>query len=446
MAVALLALFESGFTHGAIPPLWDAAVPSTADLRESLTQGSGLSDADLFWPEFAPNHLQLALEDRQERLSPDFRVPPGLEAKVRFWLLIYTFYSSQNLILYDDRHPELVYEVMDFRALAGAARNAAAYEILRERAIERRIKSYKKAFAALGRGKRPRQYAAEISNILRASRALGHGHSFQQLAGGLRGQTGQRDQVLRGMERFDQYSTAIAQIFEGHGIPSELSRVSLVESSFNPEAVSKAGAKGAWQFMLATAKEFMTVDDDAGIDERLSPLKGAAAAARLLRRDHRILGAWHLAVTAYNSGAGTVFKIPARERPFDRVGHALMSCKNPYRIGYAGRNYHAEFLAMLIADEYRGLFFPGLKKKTPDPAHRIGFVRLEREGTAADVARRLQVSLEQLLALNPDVLSGRSNMKAGFRVALPADKGGQLSVLFRARPAAVSGLASPPTG
>jgi membrane-bound lytic murein transglycosylase D len=435
--------------QASLPPLWDAAIPSRDAIAPPTAEGepTRLSDADLHWPEFAPNHLRIAMQDRQGRVPPDFKVPPGLESKVRFWLEIYTLYSSETLVLYDDRHPEVVYEVMDFRELASQARSSAAYEILRERAIERRLKIYQDAFARLQRNPRPSSPSREMKNIIKAMHQLPHRHTLRELADGLRGQTGQRDQVLLGLRRFDRQAPFIERLFKGNGVPPELSRLALVESSFNPEAVSRAGARGAWQFMLASAKEFLVVDADAGIDERLSSLKTSVAAAKLLARNQRLLKSWPLTVTSYNSGVAQLLKIPLSDRSFGRVGRALTSCRNPHHLGYAGHSYYAEFLAMLYAEKYRDLFFPG---SAPGPeivnAAPPGFLRLAQGGTAAEVSRRLGITLQDFLALNPDVLSVRSRIPRGFRAAVPAEQG-DFSVLMMKKPVqTVSSREIPPTG
>ena len=87
-----------------------------------------------------------------------------------------------------------------------------------------------------------------------------------------------------------------------HGVPEEIAALPHVESSFNPEAYSKVGAAGLWQFMPSTAKRFMRVDGI--VDERLDPYSATEAAANLMLYNYRLLGSWPLTVTAYNHGPG----------------------------------------------------------------------------------------------------------------------------------------------
>ena len=73
----------------------------------------------------------------------------------------------------------------------------------------------------------------------------------------------------------------------------------------NPTAVSRAGAKGMWQFMYSTAKLY-GLHIDSFVDERLDPVKSAHAAAEYLKDSYRIFGDWNLAIASYNCGAGNV--------------------------------------------------------------------------------------------------------------------------------------------
>lgn len=92
-----------------------------------------------------------------------------------------------------------------------------------------------------------------------------------------------------------------------YGMPEELKYMAVIESALNPVAVSRAGAKGMWQFMYTTAKNYGLVINSY-VDERLDPFKAADAAARYMYDAYRIFGDWNLAISSYNCGAGNVNK------------------------------------------------------------------------------------------------------------------------------------------
>ena len=103
------------------------------------------------------------------------------------------------------------------------------------------------------------------------------------------------------------YFPIFEETFNRHGLPEELKYMAVIESALNPIAVSRAGAKGMWQFMHATAKDY-GLKINSFVDERLDPVKSAEAAARFLEDSYRIFGDWNLAISSYNCGSGNVNK------------------------------------------------------------------------------------------------------------------------------------------
>lgn len=103
------------------------------------------------------------------------------------------------------------------------------------------------------------------------------------------------------------YMPIFEEIFNKYDLPEELKVMAVIESALNPVAVSRAGAKGMWQFMHNTGKNY-GLKIDSYIDERLDVRKAADAAARYLRDSYRIFGDWCLAISSYNCGPGNVNK------------------------------------------------------------------------------------------------------------------------------------------
>lgn len=105
----------------------------------------------------------------------------------------------------------------------------------------------------------------------------------------------------------EYYMPIFEETFNRYDMPEELKAMAVIESAMNPQAVSRAGAKGMWQFMYQTGKLY-NLHIDSFVDERLDPVKSADAAARYLMDAYEIFGDWNLAIASYNCGAGNVNK------------------------------------------------------------------------------------------------------------------------------------------
>lgn len=103
------------------------------------------------------------------------------------------------------------------------------------------------------------------------------------------------------------YLPTFEAIFNEYGMPTELKALAVIESAFNPRAVSRANAKGMWQFMYATARQY-GLNINSYVDERLDPIKSCRAAAQYLKDSYSVFGDWSLAIASYNCGLGNVRK------------------------------------------------------------------------------------------------------------------------------------------
>ena len=108
-----------------------------------------------------------------------------------------------------------------------------------------------------------------------------------------------------GLSRGAQYLPMIQDVFRAEGLPLDLAYVPLVESAFKPSALSRAKARGIWQFMRGTGLE-NGLKHDWYIDERADAEKATYAAAKYLKTLHGMFGDWHLALASYNGGPGRV--------------------------------------------------------------------------------------------------------------------------------------------
>lgn len=103
------------------------------------------------------------------------------------------------------------------------------------------------------------------------------------------------------------YTPIFEEALEAYGLPLELKYLPVIESALNPQATSRVGAAGLWQFMVATGKQY-GLEVNSLVDERRDPVKSSYAAAQYLRDLYKIFGDWSLVIAAYNCGPENINK------------------------------------------------------------------------------------------------------------------------------------------
>ncbi len=220
-----------------------------------------------------------------------------------------------------------------------------------------------------------------------------------------------RSIVEAGLRRAGRYRAMIERILEEEGLPQDLIYLAQAESAFKPAAVSRARARGMWQFMAPRAREY-GLDISWWIDERQDPEKATRAAAKHLKDLYEEFGDWHLALAAYNTGPGGV------ARAIERTGFAdFWELYKRNVLPRETRNYVPIILALSIIAKSPEKYGVSVLPDVPVDTDRV------RPGHPLDlrlVAETVDVSLETLRALNPQLLRTVTPNDSEFELHLPA--------------------------
>ena len=199
------------------------------------------------------------------------------------------------------------------------------------------------------------------------------------------------------------YMPIFQEVLNKYDLPEELKAMAVIESALNPVAVSRAGAKGMWQFMYSTAKMY-GLHIDSFVDERLDPFKSADAAARYLEDAYEIFGDWNLAIASYNCGAGNVNKAIRRSG-----GKRAFWDIYPY-LPRETRGYVPAFVGALYAMTYYKEH--GIKPEAVEMPIRVDTFKINKMMHLKQVSELVGIPLEEVKNLNPqythDVVPGNS--------------------------------------
>ena len=223
-----------------------------------------------------------------------------------------------------------------------------------------------------------------------------------------------REVVDKWFGRAGRYLAMIRDTPRDHGLPEDLAFVAMIESGFNPVAVSRAGAKGLWQFMAGTARSYgLRVDQ--WVDERLDPEKSTLAAAAYLRDLYAQFGSWSLAQAAYNAGEMKVL------RAIRSVGS-----KDFWTLSRTGflRQETKEFVPQIHAATVIGQDPSryGFDVAEHAPAD-VDFVSVPPATPLKSIATTSGVSMATLQALNPVLVKGVTPPGGLYRLRVPAGTG-----------------------
>ena len=205
-----------------------------------------------------------------------------------------------------------------------------------------------------------------------------------------------RGTMERALARSGRYEDMIRQILQEEGVPQDLIYLAQAESGFHPLAVSRAGARGMWQFMGSRAQGY-GLARSWWVDDRQDPEKATRAAAHHLKDLYGEFGDWYLAMAAYNSGPGTV------QNAVKRTGYAdFWELYRRNVLPKETRNYVPIILAVTIMAKNPAQYgLDSVVKEKPVP---FDTVKIDYPIDLRLAAECVDATAEQLLDLNPSLL------------------------------------------
>lgn len=218
--------------------------------------------------------------------------------------------------------------------------------------------------------------------------------------------------IMLGASNF--YMPIFEQALETYSLPLELKYLPVIESGLNPKAVSRVGATGLWQFMLATAKNY-GLEINSLLDERCDPIKSSYAAANYLSDLYRIFGDWNLVIAAYNCGP----------EKLTQAIHRAGGSKDYWKIyPYLPRETRGYVPAFIAANYIMNYYCEhNICPMTTDLPAKTDTILVSRDVHFKQIAQVLNMDEELVRSLNPQY---RKDIVIGYTkpstLRLPVDK------------------------
>jgi membrane-bound lytic murein transglycosylase D len=216
--------------------------------------------------------------------------------------------------------------------------------------------------------------------------------------------------VETGLRRSGRYREMISKVLHQEGVPQDLIYLAQAESAFQPLALSRAGARGIWQFVAWRGNEY-GLRHTWWVDERQDPEKATRAAAQHLRDLYGMFGDWYLAMAAYNCGPGNV------QKGIERTGYAdFWELYKRNVLPKETKNYVPIILALTLIAKDAAHYGIQTDLESPVPSDVV------KPGRAIDlrlVAETIDVDLDTLRSLNPSLLRLATPDDPAFELHLP---------------------------
>ena len=216
--------------------------------------------------------------------------------------------------------------------------------------------------------------------------------------------------VETGLRRAGRYREMISRVLREEGMPQDLIYLAQAESAFQPLALSRAGARGIWQFVAYRGQQY-GLRHTWWIDERQDPEKATHAAAQHLRDLYKLYGDWYLAMAAYNCGPGNV------QKGIERTGYAdFWELYKRNVLPRETKNYVPIIIALTLIAKDAAHYNIQAEPEAPVPTDIV------KPGRAIDlrlVAETIDVDVETLRSLNPSLLRLATPEDPSFELHLP---------------------------
>src|SRR5438067_1915037 len=228
-----------------------------------------------------------------------------------------------------------------------------------------------------------------------------------------------------GLARSGRYREMISRVLREEGLPQDLIYLAQAESAFQPLALSRAGARGIWQFVAYRGQQY-GLHHTWWIDERQDPEKATRAAAEHLRDLYGLFGDWYLAMAAYNCGPGNV------QKAIERTGYAdFWELYKRKVLPRETKNYVPIIIALTLIAKDAAHYNIQADPEAPVPTDVV------KPGRPIDlrlVAETIDMDVETLRTLNPSLLRMATPDDPSFELHLPQGTGGKFTAEIAAIP------------
>lgn len=356
----------------------------------------------------------LAEESAAPNKATMFALPDSLKPAVDFWKKIYSHYDSHQVVFYDTGNPNAIYAVLDLPKVP----NEISSPKYRDQ-VQKQFKEISDDIALLSSPERPKKLDARLQKLADVI-SKNNLKDVVDLNKRLRSQNGLKSQFAMGLKMSGRYVDEVKAVLKAQGLPTDLVALVFVESLWNLNANSHAGASGPWGIVKETAVR-SGIHVNKFTDERLDPVVATVGASEFLKKVMGGLGEWPLAITAYNYGYSGMLRAVAglETKKIDVIIDKHIS---PI-FGYASKNYYTEFLAALDVYNNHERYFPGL---TIDQPWNYELVQILRPVSVGDLLASGAINKNDLSFYNPSLtrytINGQEVIPSDYSLRVPKGK------------------------